>query len=169
MDWIELLTLRIGRDFRRRTSTKTLLPTVPVYRPKFWDRITVRPGIEWTVRTWGVETEDGEFYLVVLPALWSQLRGVLQNVTVALWPVNLSKPYRGHLLIDSAPKVAKPATNRWVALFGNQVRPTCGTFDEGVDPETPWPAATFEELLNAAFRDRVISDLGHPVLQSIGR
>jgi hypothetical protein len=127
-----------------------------------------------------VETEDGEYYLVVLPALWSQLRPVLQNVdlftvmdwqgTVALWPVNLSKTYDGHdVFIDRATEGDKAGRKSWYSVWDNALRPACGTFDEDVDPEPEWPDATFEELLNAAFRDRVISDLGHPVLQSIGR
>jgi len=133
MDWIDLNALRVGRDFRRRTSTKTLLPTIPLYRPRFGESFIVRPGFEWTVRTWGVETEeDGEFYLVVLPDLWSQLRPVLQNVdlftvmnqrgVVALWPVNLSSTGPSSQLLPNAMAVATASISfsYWPAVLANR-------------------------------------------------
>jgi hypothetical protein len=179
MDWIDLNALRVGRDFRRRTSTKTLLPTIPLYRPRFGESFIVRPGFEWTVRTWGVETEeDGEFYLVVLPDLWSQLRPVLQNVdlftvmnqrgVVALWPVNLSSTGPSSQLLPNAMAVAKTGTGSWISFFTEPGGSRDGiVFDEPDEPAPVWPDDTFEELLNAAFIDRVIGDLEHPALRRV--
>jgi len=179
VDWIDLSWLRIGRDFRTKICSETVLPTVPVYRARCGEAFIVRPGIDWTVRTWGVETEEGEFHLVVLPALWSHLRPVLLNVdlftvmnqkrTVALWPVPRSRASRSIQGVNNAMEVAISAAGEWISLWPDEMGNAGAVYDEPDEPAPEWPAATFEELLNAAFRDRVIGDLEHPVLQSIGR
>jgi len=69
---------------------------------------------------------------------------------------------------ESALEAASLAEVDWVRLMPNM---SSGSYDvyraTGKFPEPEWPKLTFNELLRIAFRNRIIEDFNHPVLQKL--
>ena len=57
---------------------------------------------------------------------------------------------------------------KWVRVVSSKEASCYRTIVAKEDfPEPNWPQRTFEEYLDLAFRDRIISDLEHPVLRRL--
>jgi hypothetical protein len=69
---------------------------------------------------------------------------------------------------QSRAKAVERAETKWVRVVANMA---LGAYDlyvaEASLPEPEWPAATFEELMEIAFRDRVIRSAEHPVIMQL--
>jgi hypothetical protein len=56
----------------------------------------------------------------------------------------------------------------WIRMTANMA---AGAYDinEAMTkiPEPNWPEETLKQLLKVAFRDRIITDVGHPVVQQL--
>ncbi len=87
-----------------------------------------------------------------------------------LWPVPLpsNDGRRENSWHQTAREAAVLAQTRWVSVRGNQ---SLGAYDifRGSEQlsEPTWPDRPFEEILEIAFRGRVIRDYDHPVLKKL--
>lgn len=86
-----------------------------------------------------------------------------------LWPIRL--PGADGKIDDwsrSALDVADEAKSRWVRITANM---SLGAYEvavaSGLAAEPSWPDLTFEEIIRVAFRDKMISEWSHPVLQRL--
>lgn len=88
---------------------------------------------------------------------------------VVLWPIRLPDE-QGRLdeWNSTGFRAAELAKTRWVRLMANM---GAGTYDvleaRGQFPEPIWPDIKLGKLLELAFKDRVITDLDHPVLKRL--
>jgi hypothetical protein len=86
-----------------------------------------------------------------------------------LWPVRLPGP-DGRIddWSRSALDAAEEAKTRWVRITANM---SLGAYDVAVASahvtEPDWPNISFQEIIKIAFRDKMISDWDHPVLQRL--
>jgi hypothetical protein len=125
--------------------------------------------------------KDREIYLVA-PPLWPVLSGestfswrllilgVNRQGTAFLWPIRLPGP-DGKLddWSKTAMDAAEQARDRWLrlsadmALGGYRFEVATGKL-----PDPEWPADhTFQDIIKIAFRNTLISDGNHPVLQHL--
>ena len=89
-----------------------------------------------------------------------------------MWPVRL--PGEDGRIDDwnrVAREAAEIAMSRWIKLTANRSLGTYDVSEAAADlPEPHWPTESMEQLLEVAFRGKIIDSLEHPiVLQLQGR
>lgn len=173
--------LRISPNYGERIGVKRLITSFPVRKPSKEAFVRTHPGEEMRVPAYVLELkEDQETYLV-FPEIGEELaneatvspRLLITTVNRAgvpfLWPVKLPGPDGK---IDSwsrsAMAAADAAKSSWVrvsacmSLGGYEVAVATGSL-----AEPTWPDLTFNQILQIAFKDRVINSMDHPVLQRL--
>lgn len=176
---MSLSALRLPQDFGSVAGVKKVLTTVPAKKPGPQSFFRVRGGEAWRFQAAVLQLrEDGECYLVV-PELYAELvqevrpkllyTGITRDGSVFLWPVNVpGEDGRLDTWSQSAHAAAKLAEQGWVRLVANR---SLGAYDlfqaTNIADEPAWPELSFEEIVNLAFRDRLISSLDHPVVKRL--
>jgi hypothetical protein len=169
----------LSQDFVETAGVKKLLTTVPVRKPSSQDYIRVNPDPNYRMTIAAIELkEDREIYLL-LPAVAQQIpnefvmytlyTAVNRQGVVHLWPVRLPKPDgRINEWHRSAAEAAELAMKRWVRVRANMALGAYEIFEAASTiPEPTWPGHSFQELVKIAFRDRLITNLDHPVIRRL--
>jgi hypothetical protein len=180
-DPFDLASLRLSQDFASAVGVKRLVTTIPVKKPSKEWFVRSHADPAYRLQTAVLELkEDREIYLVT-PNLWA---GLASEVTFSprllvtsinrqgvlfLWPIRLPGPDGK---IDdwsrSALDAAEEAKSRWLRVTSNM---SLGAYEvavaSGLAAEPSWPDLTFQEIIKIAFRDKMISDWSHPVLQRL--
>jgi hypothetical protein len=180
-DPFDLTRLRIPQDFASAVGVKRLITTVPVRKPSKEWFVRTHPDPAYRIQTAVLELkEDREIYLVA-PGLWPELMeestvsprllvtAVNRQGVLFLWPIRLP---RSDGRIDdwsrSSLEAADTARKRWVRITANM---SLGAYDVSVGPpgipDPDWPDISFQEIIKIAFRDKMISEWDHPVLQRL--
>lgn len=171
--------LRLDQSFADTVGVKKLVTTVPVRKPNKQDFVRVHPDPSFRLTPIGIieVKEDREVYLVP-NHMAQQLAGEFSVVTlftainrqgvVHLWPVKLpGSDGRHNEWHRSAMEAAERAMERWVRVTANmslgayEIREATGDLSEPT-----WPAS-FDEILQVAFRDRVVDRADHPLAQRL--
>lgn len=176
---LDLAALRLPQDFSLIGGVKKVVVSVPVKKPSNQTYVKVRSGEEWRFAAAILQLqEDGENYLV-LPSLYPELAqearpkliytGITRDGNVFLWPVNLPGPDgRTDTWSQSAHAAAGLAENSWVRLVSNRA---VGAYDvmeaSNLADEPTWPSLSLQEIINLAFKGRIIDSLDHPVLKRL--
>lgn len=175
----DLGALRLSQTFGESLGVKRLVTRVPVRKPPKTAFFRVHPGEDWRLPTMILELkEEGETYIVapavrdLLPEL--QRAAVLHTAidrqdNVFLIPVPLPGPDgRRNPWHDSLASVVSTAEHKWVRATANL---GIGAYDlhvaRGSLPEPVWPDMGFAELVQIAFRNRVIDSADHPVVRQM--
>jgi hypothetical protein len=180
-DPFDVASLRLSQDFVSAVGVKPLLKTVPVKKPSKEWFVRTHPDPAYQMSTAVLELkEDRETYLVSRE-LWPLLAdektfsprllvtAINRQKVLFLWPIRL--PGSDGKIDDwsrSAMDAADEARSRWVRVTSNM---SLGAYEVAVasghvaDPV--WPDNTFQEIIKIAFRDKMISDWDHPVLQRL--
>lgn len=70
-----------------------------------------------------------------------------------------------HLSLARAMELAE---TRWIRISANMMRGGYDVFEAiGQLPEPQWPEESFEQLLEIAFRGRLITQQDHPIVQQL--
>lgn len=169
--------LRLRQDFS--VDVEKHIVSIKVGKPDKQVFVRVHRNVDYRMAAGLIEfTEDRETYIVV-PTLHGDLAAELKRVQIFtgitragdpfLWPVPLPATdgrvlewHRSHL------EIAELAMEKWVRLVANQ---GTGAYDavvaRGEIPEPTWPDLTFQQMLEIAFRDKLIDDPGHPVVKRL--
>jgi hypothetical protein len=158
------------------------LAHVPVRKPGRAEFFRSHPDARMSLAcTLFTDDEERENYIVLAQAriaLVGQLKPVLlvpcisrQNVAF-IWPVPLpTEEGRGsgyRAWGETARQAADLARGCWLRM---QADLALGAYRihkaEGVLPDPVWPQKTLAELLEIAFRDRVIADADHPIIRKL--
>ena len=173
--------LRLDQSFADTVGVKKLLTTVPVRKPNRQDFVRVHPDPKYRLTPAAIieVKEDREVYLV-LPGIAQQLPpGEFSVVTLYLtinrqgvlhlWPVKLPNPEGKHLEWHrSAAEAAERATEKWVRVTSNMALGAYEISEAIKDfPDPVWPDISLQEILKIAFRDRIVADAGHTLLQRL--
>jgi len=180
-DPFDLTSLRLSQDFASAVGVKRLITTVPVKKPSKEWFVRTHPDPAYRLQTAVLELkEDRETYLVS-PGLWPELAdettfsprllvtAINRQGVLFLWPIRLPGPDGK---IDdwsrSAMDAADEAKSQWVRITANM---SLGAYDvavgSGLMAEPSWPDITFQQIIKIAFRDKMISEWSHPVLQRL--
>ena len=169
--------LRLPQNFGQTLGVKKVLTTVPVGKPPKDRFFRTHQSPDWVYPTFVLEDKVvGETYLVseeVASALGSLVRPVELYVVIDrqdnlfLVPVPLPGSNgvrnRWHETLLDAVMLAKSV---WLRMSANMVLGGYESFEStAVLPEPTWPATTLEQLLEIAFRGRIITSTDHPVVQ----
>lgn len=176
---LSLSSLTLSQDFGAIAGVKKALVTVPIRKPNNQSYVRVHPEAGWRFQAAILQLkDDGECYLVV-PDLYRELvnevrpkmlyTGVTRDGTVFLWPVNMpGEDGRLDAWSESAHVAAEMAQNDWVRLVANR---SVGAYDvmqaANLAEQPMWPDKTFEQIVQIAFKGRVIDTVEHPILKRL--
>lgn len=179
LDPFDLTALRLNQSFTESAGVKKILSTVPVRKPLSQDFVRVHPNPQYRETLAIIELKnDRETYLLSsevardLPGEFSTVvlyTTINRQGVIHLWPVKL--PAADGRVLEwhrSAAEAAELAMIRWVrvkadmSLGAYQIYEAVGTI-----PDPEWPAVSFQELLRIAFKDRLVTDLGHPLIKRL--
>lgn len=176
---LDLTALRLPQNFGSVAGVKKVVTTVPVRKPGNQSFVRVHPAAEWQLSALILQLkEDGECYFV-LPDLAADLSQevrakqlytyVGRDGNVALWPVNLpGEDGRLDQWSQSAHTAAQMAQTSWIRMVANR---HVGAYDvyeaPSLSDEPIWPELSFKDVLNLAFKDRLITSLDHPIVKRL--
>jgi len=171
--------LRLDQNFAETAGVEKLLRTVPVKKPHRQSLIRVHPSPDYRLQTAIIELhEERETYLVC-PEVAHQETAEVTPVTiytaitrpgvVFLWPVK--QPTPDGKIIEwhrSAREAAEDAMSHWIFVRPNMA---LGAYEivraPATIPDPVWPTKTLKALLTIGFREKLINNLNHPVLQRL--
>jgi hypothetical protein len=180
VDDFDLENLRLPQNFIETAGVKKLLTTVPVRKPNGHDfnRVHPDPAYRANLAVIKLRDERDEVYLLT-PAILSALPGEFAMATVFtainrqgvtfLWPVLLPQPDgRVNEWHRSAAEAAEMAMQRWVRVKANTSLGAYEIFEaQGLIADPKWPELPFQELLRIGFRDKLVTNLEHPLVKRL--
>ncbi len=176
---LDLTKLTLTQNFSQLAGVKKVITTVPARKPNKQLWLRVRSGAEWQVQVLTLTMQDtGDVYFVH-PDLYGELADdvrpmmlylyITRDGTLCLWPVSLpSEDGRLNPWAQSAHTAAKAAQLGWVKVVSSQ---SLGAYEIRVPTakmdEPTWPDLSMREILNLAFRDKLITSLDHPIVRGL--
>ena len=175
-------SLRLSQNFGETLGVKKVLATVPVGKPTKDRFFRTHTSPSWVFPTWILENKAaGETY-IVSPEVASVLGDLVRPVELyavidrqnnpSLIPIPLPGPNGvRNSWHESLLQAVLPARLVWLRISANMDLKGYDIFEAAANlPEPIWPETTMEELLEVAFRGRIITGLDHPVVQDrLGR
>jgi hypothetical protein len=176
---LDLDAMRLPSDFGAFAGVQKVLTMVPIRKPSPQAYVRVNPNPDWTIPVAVVELkEDNDVYLVrpeLYPALAQEARakqlyiGVTRDGNPFVWLVNMPGPDgRLDTWSQSAHAGANLAKTHWVRIKSNR---DLGAYEvlqaTNLKDEPSWPELSFKELVNLAFRGKVIDSLDHVVIRRL--
>jgi len=170
-------SLRLSQNFGQTLGVKKVLTTVPVAKPSKDRFFRTHGSQDWVYPAWLLEDETkGETY-IVSEDIASLLGGLVRPVelfTVIDRQNNLSLvpvPLPGANGVrnswhESRLQALMRAKSVWLRISSNNDLKGYDIFEATASlPEPTWPDITLNELLEIAFRGRILATVDHPVVQ----
>jgi hypothetical protein len=175
----DLEKLRLAVSSSVLGGSAEILSKVPVRKPQKQEFVRVHPDDAMMLATAIYEDkQDREFYFVspnMMAAMLGETTPVIlvtamnrQKVSF-LWPVKVANDNSsGNAWQDSAQQGCEVAKKTWVRLVADM---SLGAYRiwaaQGDLSEPEWPGKSLNELLEIAFRGRVIESEDHPVVKRL--
>jgi hypothetical protein len=176
---LDLRNLRLDQDFIALGGVKRLLTTVPTRKPGPQDFVRVHSHPDYRANVALIELRDESEVFILTPAMAKQLPGeyfmatlyttINRQGVIFLWPVRLPGPDGRQLEWHrSAAQAAQRAMSQWIRIRADR---SLGAYTIDLaaithsDPE--WPDYTLQNLIDIAFRDRLVNRADHPVVQRL--
>jgi hypothetical protein len=172
--------LRIDQSFLNRGAAKKLLTTVPIRKPAKHEFFRVHSGEAYRLTSAFIELKDDREVYLISPEFAPELPEndffvatlylcTNRQKVLTFWPVKLPGPDgRQMLWHTSAQEAAEKAMKVWVKMAANM---SMGAYEiseaEGFIPEPEWPNLALIELLSIGFKNRIVSNHDHPVMQKL--
>jgi hypothetical protein len=176
---LDLDAMRLPSDFGAIAGVQKVLTTVPVRKPSPQAFVRVHPDVDWSMVVAVVEMKDDNDAYLVLPALYPALAqesrvkqmytGITRDGNLFMWLVNMpGSDGRIDTWSQSAHAGANLAKTHWVRMKSNR---DIGAYEvlqaTNLKDEPSWPELSFKEVVNLAFRDKVIDSLDHVVIRRL--
>jgi hypothetical protein len=175
----KLADIKISQNFAEQLLVKKELNTIPIRKPGKQEFVRTHPDPDYRIQLSLIEIKGESEYYLVLPSVRDHLISEItaqylfltmnRDGVLSLWPVKIpTDTDRKNRWPQSALEAATSAATKWVRVKANM---SLGAYEhysaagELTDPD--WPERSFEELLNIAFRDRIIGDLEHPIVKRL--
>jgi hypothetical protein len=176
----DIATIRLDTDFAARSRLERPLLSLPIRKPGRHDFVRTHgdPAFSLDVGLLRIRDEQEEIFVVtgsMVALLEKEIRPSRLFLTatatgvIAVWPVNLP---RGGGNTDgwsaSALQIAEMAKTQWVSCRSNlSLGAYEATVGVGGPGEPVWPKKSFAELLEIAFRGRIIATTDHPAVRRL--
>ena len=169
--------LRLSQDYTQFAGAEKLLTTVPVRKPNKHEFVRVHPGMRFEALF--LDLKEGQESYLVESHLLTDVYGIAVPVSLRLavnragvffmWPVRLpGDDGRSNRWHESAWEAVDLAVKRWVSVRANM---NLGAYELILGAENlsepEWPNKSLGELAAIAFRNRIIKDIDHPVIQRL--
>lgn len=176
---VDISSLRISANFGERMAVKKILVNVPVRKPNKSTFFRVRDGEEWVFSAFIYENKEvGDTYILtqdMAEIVPESVRRVQLYVAVdrrgnpmlipLILPGEDGRRNAWHVSLGLAIERAK---RKWVRVAANM---TAGAYDvleaQANLGEPEWDENTLEQLIEIAFRGKIISSLDHPAIQEL--
>jgi len=176
---INIDALRISTNFGERFAVKKLLVTVPVRKPSKSVFFRVREGKIWEFLAYILENKElGETYLLtqdvaaIVPESARPVRlysAIDRRGNPMLIPLPLpGEDGRRNNWHDSLAQAIERAKVKWVRVIANMSAGANDVLESQAalgDPE--WTEHTMNQLVEIAFRGKIVSSIDHPAIQEL--
>ena len=169
--------LRVSQDFVNEAAVEQIHGTIPVRKPNQKEFVRVRPGEDWQLSVAIIEDTDREVWIVkpdIIAGVFDEVSYVLLRLAVNrhgvpfLWALKLPKDGKRNLWNDTALAAAEHATRRWVRVKSDMQAGQYTIMAAKTDFGKPkWLDMSFQDVLQLAFKDRIIADNDHPILKQL--
>ena len=171
--------LRLSADAAAVMGTSEMLSHVPVRKPNRHEFVRTRPEPEFWFDTGVFEDREERETFFVAPrmreALVGEIKPVLLVPTITrqgvliLWPLKLpTEGQRHNGWMETAREAAELAKTKWVRLAADMGLGGYRIYQaEGELSEPEWPDKQLPEILQIAFRDRIVDSENHPVVRRL--
>jgi hypothetical protein len=173
----DLTALKLDQSFADTVGVKKILTTVPVNKPNKQDFVRVHPAPEYRLSPAAlIELKDDRESYLVTPTMAAHLPGefhacslyfaINRQGVLRVWPVKLPGPDgKINPWHQSAAEAAERGMTCWVRVTANMSLGAYEIFEAtGNLPEPVWPEHAFQEILQIAFRGRVVDSPEHPLV-----
>lgn len=170
-------SLRLTQNFGETLGVKKVLTTVPVGKPSKDRFFRAHTSPSWVFPTWILENKTtGETYLVsleVASVLGDLVRAVELHAAidrqnnVFLIPIPLPGPNGArNPWHESLAQAVGRSKSVWVRISANKELGGYDIFEATAKlPDPVWPDISMDELLEVAFKGRIITNVDHPIVQ----
>ena len=175
----DLKSLRLPANYGATLGVKKLLTNVHVGKPKKPQFFRTHISDDMTFPAMILENKEARESYVVVPEVAQEISELVRPVmlhaaidrqnNVFLIPVPLPgedgtrNPWH-----ESLAQAVELAKLKWIRITANM---HVGGYDvyeaEGELPEPEWPEHDIDALVQVAFRGKIITDLDHPIVQSL--
>ena len=174
----DLSALRLSQD-AIGGAAREILSHVPVRKPNKHDFFRVHPSPEMSLATAIFDDKDEREVFFVEPSMREALLGETKPVllvpfitrqgVVGIWPIALpGDGGRRNEWHETARDAAERGKTHWTRLAADMSLGAYRIYQaEGELSDPVWPDRTLSELLEIAFRDRIISTEDHPVIRRL--
>ena len=172
----DLDAIRLSQNFGESSGIKKLLTTVPVRKPNRTQFFRTHPDhrLDVMLLKYG-ETNDP---YIVMPQLRAEVEHLAKPYrlvltvdrggTVFIWPLAIPDEERPLDWHSSAMEADAVASESWVRIQSNQALGAYEIFEaQGQLSEPTWPEENWPELVEVAFRRKIIDAVDHVVLQKL--
>ncbi len=175
----DLSELRLSRDYAEGAGVKKLLTTIPVNKPNRQRFFRVNPDPNYQLPVAVIELkEENETYLIhprILNEIPEDFKnkllavGVTRQGVLFVWPIGMpDSDGKYNPWHQSAREAAELAKTTWIRMVSNR---ELGAYEiyvaEGNLGDPKFPDLSMEEIIDIAFKDKIISDLDHPLLKQL--
>jgi hypothetical protein len=156
---------------------KRIVTRAPVMKPD--KKIFFRTHPVEKVETYVIEDKENRETYYVVPEMRDEIvaQGLHRPVLLArvitrqgvnmLWPIGLSVDGHSNSWHETAHEARRMAEKDWIRIVPNMAMGGYEVFKALAPIDEPdWSTMTFQELLEVAFRNRIISSFDHPVLKN---
>lgn len=173
---IDFERFRLDQTFDKGNQGKKVLSRIPMKKPGKQEFFRVDPAFTFTTRLLNIEGSS-EWFLVD-PSLHADLASETKLTTLFLctnrnndlflWPVKLGEGGRTNDWTESALEIAQLAVSRWVRMSANM---SIGMYEAyealGLCQEPDFGNFSASDVLNLAFKAKIIDQPDHPVLRTL--
>ena len=175
----DLDALRLSSDAAAFDGTSEILSHVPVRKPNRHEFVRTRVEPENWFDTGIFEDKEERETFFVAPQMREALVGEIKPVLLVptmtrqgvliLWPLKLpTEGQRHNGWMETARQAAELAKTKWVRLAADMGLGGYRIYQaEGDLSEPEWPDKPLPEILQIAFRDRIVDSENHPVVRRL--
>src|SRR5271167_4757678 len=171
--------LRLSPQAAVLSGTSEVLTHIPVRKPNRHEFFRTNPNPEMWFNTGIFEDKEEREVFFVTPvirdALVGEIKPVILAVTInrqsvlSLWPLKLpTEEMRYNAWSQTAREAAELAKTNWVSMRADMSLGGYRIYKaEGQLSDPVWPDKTLNEILEIAFRDRIVDSENHPVVRRL--
>ena len=171
--------LRLSSDAAAFDGTSEILSHTPVRKPNRHEFFRTRPEPDFWFDTGVFEDKEERETFFVTPKMRDALAGEIKPVLLVptitrqgvliLWPLKLpTEGQRHNGWMETAREAAELGKTKWVRLAADMSLGGYRIYQaEGELSEPEWPAKPLTEILQIAFRDRIVDSENHPVVRRL--
>ena len=154
-----------------------IVTRVPVMKPD--KKVFFRAHPTDKVETYVIEDKENRETYYVLPEMRDEIvaqglhrpvllvRVITRQAVNMLWPIGISVDGRSNSWHETAHEARRMAETNWIRIVPNMALGGYEVFKALAPIDEPdWSKMTFQEILEVAFRNRIISNFDHPVLKT---